>query len=86
MPNDPISSPGYPLEIDTFPHRARIMVVHMLSSAWLMIMREWRRNLRPNVTDVKLQVNLAKGYEEYLVIQYNSFKKFQKTWTTQRSS
>lgn len=68
------------LGIDKLSHKYRTIFMHILSAARLLIMREWRQDLTPNVFDVKLQVNLVRSYEECLAIESQSYKKFDDTW------
>lgn len=46
------------VDIEIFPSDLRSLVMHILFATRLMIFRKWRGTLIPNLSDVKLQINL----------------------------
>lgn len=63
------------LGIDSYPKEFRMLVIHTLFAARLLIMRKWRSSLIPRITDVKYQLTLIKEFKFSSALQHNTITK-----------
>lgn len=63
------SDPGLALvsiNVDKIPAMYRALTMHVLFAARLIILRKWKNNITPNISEAIKQFDLVSTYEQYL--------------------
>lgn len=66
--------------MNNFPPQLRTVSVHILFLARLQILRKWKGNLAPNISEIMQHLNLILAYEQQISYQTERQTQFHIVW------